>query len=89
MRGESLRMLLLPAHAMPISIKTRSRDPVPFTIAGSEVEPDGVQSFDEMTAKRIGYGLAESTELVGMMIGLPLPLSMVRSLRDDIFPQIP
>ena len=24
MRGESLRMLLLPAHAMPISIKTRT-----------------------------------------------------------------
>jgi len=67
MRGESLRMLLLPAHAMPISIKTCSRDPVPFTIAGSKVEPDGMQSLDEMAAKRKGYGLAESTELAGMM----------------------
>lgn len=54
MRGESLRMLLLPAHAMLISIKTRSLDPVPFIIAGSEVEPDGVQSLDEMAAKRGG-----------------------------------
>jgi 2,3-bisphosphoglycerate-independent phosphoglycerate mutase len=67
--GESWRALLLPDHATPISIKTHSRDPVPFTIAGSGVEPDGVQSFDEAAAKEGGYGLVEATELVGMMRG--------------------
>jgi len=67
--GESWRILLLPDHATPISIKTHSRDPVPFTIAGSEVEPDGVRSFDEDAARAGGYGMVEATELVGMMKG--------------------
>ncbi len=67
--GEDWRVLLLPDHATPISIKTHSRDPVPFTIAGAGVEPDGVESFDEDAAKRGGFGLVEATELVGMLIG--------------------
>ena len=62
-------MLLLPAHAMPISIKTHSIDSVPFTIAGSGIELDGVESFDEAAAKRGGYGLVGATELVAMMMG--------------------
>ncbi len=67
--GEDWRVLLLPDHATPISIKTHSRDPVPFTIAGAGVAPDEVESFDEDAAKRGGYGLVEATELVGMLIG--------------------
>ncbi|MCK9439807.1 MAG: hypothetical protein M0Q13_00070 [Methanothrix sp.] len=63
------RVLLLPDHATPISIRTHSRDPVPFTIAGAGVEPDGVESFDEQAAQRGGYGLVEATKLVGMMKG--------------------
>jgi len=67
--GEDWRVLLMPDHATPISIKTHSSDPVPFTIAGSGIEPDGVESFDELAAQRGEYGLVEATELVGMMRG--------------------
>jgi 2,3-bisphosphoglycerate-independent phosphoglycerate mutase len=56
-------------HATPISIKTHSCDPVPFTIAGSGIEPDGVQSFDEAVAKEGGYGLVEAMVLVGIVKG--------------------
>jgi len=65
--GQDWRVLLLPDHATPISIKTHSCDPVPFTIAGTGIEPDGVESFDEDAAKRGAYGLVEATKLVGMM----------------------
>jgi 2,3-bisphosphoglycerate-independent phosphoglycerate mutase len=65
--GEDWRVLLLPDHATPISIKTHSRDPVPFTIAGKGIETDDVESFDEDAAKRGAYGLVEATKLVGMM----------------------
>jgi 2,3-bisphosphoglycerate-independent phosphoglycerate mutase len=68
--GEEWRVLLLPDHATPISIKTHSRDPVPFTIAGAGVAPDGVQTFDEEAAKQGGYGLVEATKLVGMIVGI-------------------
>jgi 2,3-bisphosphoglycerate-independent phosphoglycerate mutase len=67
--GQDWRVLLLPDHATPISIKTHSRDPVPFTIAGTGIKPDGVERFDEQAAKQGGYGLVEATKLVGMMRG--------------------
>ena len=67
-RGEDWRVLLMPDHATPIAIKTHSSDPVPFTIAGRDIEPDGVESFDELAAQRGGYGLVQATELLGMMI---------------------
>ena len=67
--GQDWRVLLLPDHATPISIKTHSRDPVPFTIMGKGIEPDRVESFDEDAAKRGGYGLVEATKLVRMMRG--------------------
>jgi len=65
---EDWRVLLLPDHATPISIKTHSRDPVPFTIAGKGIEADGVMCFDEDAAQRGEYGLVEGTKLVGMMM---------------------
>ncbi|VVB68366.1 2,3-bisphosphoglycerate-independent phosphoglycerate mutase 1 [uncultured archaeon] len=65
--GDDWRVLLLPDHATPISIKTHSRDPVPFVIMGKGIEPDTVKRFDEEEAKRGGYGTVEATRLVGMM----------------------
>ena len=67
--GEEWRVLLMPDHATPISIKTHSSDPVPFTIAGSEIKSDGVERFDEAAAKAGGHGLVQATELVGIMKG--------------------
>ncbi len=65
--GDDWRVLLLPDHATPISIKTHSHDPVPFAIMGKGIEPDDVQRFDEEAARRGGYGLVDATQLVGMM----------------------
>lgn len=65
--GEEWRALLLPDHATPISIKTHSREPVPFTIAGEGIVPDYVERFDEASAQKGGYGLVEARALVEMM----------------------
>ncbi len=71
--GEDWRVLLMPDHATPISIKTHSSDPVPFAIMGNGIEPDNVQTFDEQSAKLGGYGQVSATALVGMMArGRPL-----------------
>jgi len=67
--SQDWRVLLLPDHATPISIKTHSRDPVPFTIAGKGIVPDSVESFDEAAAKQGGYGLVEARALVEMIKG--------------------
>ena len=67
--GEEWRVLLMPDHATPIAIRTHSSDPVPFTIAGSGIQPDSLERFDETAARTGGYGLVRATELVGMMKG--------------------
>ena len=67
--GADWRVLLMPDHATPIAIKTHSSDPVPFTIAGSGIQPDSLDRFDEAAAKAGGYGLVQAMELVGMMKG--------------------
>jgi len=61
MRGESWRILLLPAHATTISIKIHSRNPVPFAIAGRGIQPDGVGRFDEAASRAGGYGMVQAT----------------------------
>ncbi|MDM7934392.1 MAG: cofactor-independent phosphoglycerate mutase [Methanothrix sp.] len=66
---DAWRVLLMPDHATPISIRTHSRDPVPFTIAGSGIKPDSVARFDESEARKGGYGRVEATELIEMMAG--------------------
>lgn len=66
--GEDWRVLLLPDHATPIDLRTHTREPVPFAIMGRGIEPDGVKSFDEVAAKRGGYGVLEGTRLIRALI---------------------
>lgn len=65
--GEEWRILLLPDHATPISIKTHSNEPVPFVIMGKGIEPDDVDCYDEQSAKKGGYGRVDATDLMGML----------------------
>lgn len=53
----------------PITLKTHSREPVPFVIAGKGIEPDGVEGFDEQWAKKGGYGRVDATSLIGILAG--------------------
>lgn len=46
-----LRILVLPDHATPISIKTHHSAPVPFAVCGSSIAPDGSSSYCERTAR--------------------------------------
>lgn len=64
--GEDWRVLLLPDHATPISLRTHTREPVPFAMLGTGIEPDGVKSFDEEAAMRGGCGLVEGAVLLDM-----------------------
>jgi len=49
--GEEFRILLLPDHPTPISIRTHSSDPVPYMIYSSDKKFDGVTTFTEATAE--------------------------------------
>lgn len=45
------RILVLPDHPTPISLRTHTREAVPFVVAGSDIPSSGVGKFDELTVK--------------------------------------
>lgn len=69
--GEEWRILLLPDHATPISLRTHTSEPVPFAMMGKGIEPNGVERFDEESAKSGGFGIIDGKKLLGLLIKNP------------------
>lgn len=59
---------VLPDHPTPIEIGTHTREPVPFAIKSPLIEADGVQKFDELSAKNGGFGLVEQEGVISLLI---------------------
>ncbi len=65
---EPYAIAVLPDHPTPIKTRTHSRDPVPFAIAAPFLKPDGVEKFDEDSAKMGGFGLVENDYLISLLL---------------------
>ncbi|MFZ3168146.1 MAG: cofactor-independent phosphoglycerate mutase [Candidatus Methanoperedens sp.] len=63
------KILVLPDHPTPISIKTHTREPVPFAIYSSVESADYVDRYDEFAAKEGIFGLVEGYRLMSLLIG--------------------
>ncbi len=59
---------VLPDHPTPIRIGTHTKDPVPFAIRSPLLEADGVQKFDEISAKNGAFGLVEQEGVVALLL---------------------
>jgi len=62
------KILVLPDHPTPISIKTHTREPVPFAIYSSVESADYVDRYDEFAAKEGIFGLVEGYRLMNLLI---------------------
>jgi 2,3-bisphosphoglycerate-independent phosphoglycerate mutase len=62
------RVMVLPDHPTPISIRTHTSEPVPFAMMGSGIEPDGMEAFSEREGARGGFGKVDGWRLMGMMV---------------------
>jgi 2,3-bisphosphoglycerate-independent phosphoglycerate mutase len=67
---EPSAIALLPDHPTPIGVGTHTRDPVPFTICSPKADSDGVQKFDELSAKKGSYGLVTEESLMDLFVPL-------------------
>lgn len=64
------RLLVLPDHPTPVSLKTHTADPVPFVFYDSTKKKDsGIKSFDEYSAKGTGFFVEDGFKLMEMMTG--------------------
>lgn len=62
------RIMVMPDHFTPISIKTHTREPVPFAIYSSTESADYVARFDEFAAGEGVFGLVEGHRLMNLLI---------------------
>jgi len=61
---EPVAIALLPDHPTPCKLRTHTSDPVPFAIWYPGIEPDEVQTFDEVACLQGSYGLLQGDEFI-------------------------
>ncbi len=63
------RILVSPDHPTPVRTKTHSHGDVPMAIAGSQIEPDGNDRYDDPTAARSSLVFREGWRAMRYFIG--------------------
>ena len=76
---EDYRIMVLPDHPTPLSLRSHTSDPVPFLIyQKSGIQPQsGISCFDEESAKNTGVYLSKGYWLMECFLGkreIPIPL---------------
>ena len=61
---EPVSIAVLPDHPTPCELRTHTAEPVPFLIYYSGIEPDDVQTFDEIACKEGIYGVMKENEFM-------------------------
>ena len=61
---EPVSIAVLPDHPTPCELRTHTSEPVPFLIYYPGIEPDGVQTFDEIACKEGIYGVMKENEFM-------------------------
>lgn len=62
------KVMVLPDHPTPTSIRTHTREPVPFAIYSSTERADYVSRYDEFAAKEGIFGIMEGHRLMNLLI---------------------
>ena len=69
LKGNPHRILIMPDHPTPLSVKTHVSDPVPYVLYCSEEEKIGVSSVNEKIAKETGYFVENGPNIMNKLIG--------------------
>ncbi len=64
-----LRVLVMPDHPTPVTVRTHTPDPVPFLIWGKGVKANGAKRFTEAEAKSTGVFIGEGYRIMGRLLG--------------------
>lgn len=67
---EPVAIAVLPDHPTPCEYRTHTNEPVPFLIWAPGMEPDEVQTFDEVSCVSGSYGLLEGDEFIKLFMSI-------------------
>ena len=68
--SEPVAIAVLPDHPTPCEVRTHTAEPVPFVIWHPGIQPDGVQTFDEVAACEGSYGLLREDGFINQFMNL-------------------
>ncbi len=63
-QGDDWRIMVLPDHPTPLDVRTHTRTPVPFAIAGKRMEQVITGQFDEVTAEESDLYIPKGSSLM-------------------------
>jgi 2,3-bisphosphoglycerate-independent phosphoglycerate mutase len=65
---EEYSLVLLPDHATPIDIGTHTMDPIPYVIFSTNLKPDSVEKYDEVSCKDGSLGIDMAHNLINKLL---------------------
>ena len=68
---EPYGIAVLPDHPTPIKIGTHTNELVPFAVQSPQLKADGVQKFDELSAKKGEFGIVEQGGIISLLLNQP------------------
>ena len=66
--GEHFRILIMPDHPTPLTIKTHSPEPVPYLIYDNKEKLSGVPSFTEKSAAKTGVFVEHGPDMIKKLL---------------------
>ena len=66
--GEEFRMLVMPDHPTPISLRTHTGDSVPYLLYDSTKIQDNHWKYNEKEAEQSGHCIAKGCEMIEYLI---------------------
>jgi len=68
-KRDDLAVFVTCDHRTPVSVRTHTREPVPFAYYGPGIEPDGISVFSEVGAEAGSVKMIEGNKLMNLFIG--------------------
>ncbi|KPK41845.1 MAG: phosphoglycerate mutase [Omnitrophica WOR_2 bacterium SM23_29] len=65
---KNFRIMVMPDHVTPVSVRTHTKEPVPFAIYGKNIEPDEALIYSEASAKNSKFVFEHGHELIEYLI---------------------
>ena len=67
-QGGSLRLLVMPDHATPVTVQTHTDEPVPFLLWGAGFAENGGKKFSEIAAKTTGIFIEDGYNIMNWLL---------------------
>lgn len=67
-KQKDFRIMVLPDHNTPVSVRTHTAEPVPFALFGKGIASNGAEEYGETAAKATGFSFEHGHELMEYFI---------------------